>query len=99
LQQLTFSISERAPFLAGHFPGNPVVPGVVLLDRLLEGMAAVYPDRHVLGLSQVKFHQPVFPGEQIRLELNATAASSVGFQAWRGDVVVFSGKLSCEAVK
>lgn len=99
MQQLTFLISERAPFLAGHFPGNPVVPAVVLLDRLLERVAAVYPSRHVLGLNHVKFHKPVLPDEQIRVDLSSTAAGGIGFQAYREDVLVFSGKLNCEAVE
>lgn len=49
------------PCLAGHFPGNPIVPGVVLIDHVL---AAVRDDlgRPLAGIPNVKFLQPLRPG-------------------------------------
>lgn len=99
MQQATFSITEGALFLAGHFPGNPVIPAVVLLNELLEGVAAIYPDRHVAGFKQVKFHKPILPGEQIRIDLKPVKMDGIDFQAYWGDSVVFSGELIWEAVE
>jgi 3-hydroxyacyl-[acyl-carrier-protein] dehydratase len=58
-------VAANHPALPGHFPGEPVVPGVVLLDRLLEIAQASFgfPLR-VTGLPQVKFLAPLLPGEE-----------------------------------
>jgi hypothetical protein len=59
------SISPDHPALPGHFPGQPVVPGVVLLDHLIEATeAALARPVHVTGLPQVKFLAPLLPGEE-----------------------------------
>jgi 3-hydroxyacyl-[acyl-carrier-protein] dehydratase len=65
-------IAAEHPSLAGHFPGKPIVPGVVLLDMIcaaiknaLNNMSAdVSADLHLSALPSVKFQQPVLP-EQI----------------------------------
>jgi len=54
------------PALPGHFPGNPVVPGVVLLDRVLAAARGLGP---VSGLPRVKFLQVLRPGTEFRIEI------------------------------
>lgn len=63
-------------FFAGHFPGNPVLPGVLLAEALaqLSGLVAFAAHDHVDGLSarlaqvSVKFHSGVVPPAEVRLE-------------------------------
>ncbi len=77
------SISHDHPSLAGHFPGHPIVPGVVLLNEVLDtlrcGSAAAL---WVTGLPQVKFSAPLRPGEvvTIRVEKGATAFATFSCQ-------------------
>jgi len=97
LQQITFSIGKTHPSLAGHFPGNPVVPAVVLLDELLAGVAGVYPDLHIYGFKQVKFLKPVLPGERVQVRLKPSK-TGMNFQAYGDGEIVFSGELSHEAM-
>jgi 3-hydroxymyristoyl/3-hydroxydecanoyl-(acyl carrier protein) dehydratase len=53
------------PSLPGHFPGQPVVPGVLLLERVIEAAEqAIGQPLHVLGMPQVKFLAPLLPGEE-----------------------------------
>jgi 3-hydroxymyristoyl/3-hydroxydecanoyl-(acyl carrier protein) dehydratase len=61
-----FSIDSSHPSLPGHFPGRPVVPGVVMLDRVA---AAVEKDwnARIAKLPQVKFLRPLLPGEEAEL--------------------------------
>lgn len=67
-----FAVDPRHPSLAGHFPGNPVLPGVVVLDRVISAAEAwLGGGWRVGGLPQVKFVSPLRPGDEaiIRLAL------------------------------
>lgn len=76
---LRFSIPADHPCLPGHFPGRPVVPGVVVLDRVfaaIEAIEAAEATAAVGGkgatrvrLPQVKFVQPLLPEQAARIEL------------------------------
>jgi 3-hydroxymyristoyl/3-hydroxydecanoyl-(acyl carrier protein) dehydratase len=59
------SVSVDHPSLPGHFPGQPVMPGVLLLERLIEAaQASIGSPLHVMGMPQVKFIAPLLPGEE-----------------------------------
>ena len=60
-----FCIPVDHPSLPGHFPGRPVVPGVVLLDAAFAMILAQRPGRMVTGVHTVKFTQPVRPGQRV----------------------------------
>src|SRR5689334_2722385 len=66
-------------FFQGHFPGNPVMPGVLMLEALAQaaGLLAfitenVYPDEisgfYFAGIDEVRFRKPVLPGDQLLLK-------------------------------
>ncbi|MEO6032180.1 MAG: AMP-binding protein [Burkholderiaceae bacterium] len=57
-----FSVANDHPALPGHFPGRPIVPGVLLLDQVLTHLASAL-GRPVTVLEQVKFTAPLLPGE------------------------------------
>lgn len=57
-----FAIAPDHPSLAGHFPGNPVVPGVLLLDRAIEALERS-TGRRVTCLHRMKFVSALRPGE------------------------------------
>ncbi|HEY6087941.1 MAG TPA: AMP-binding protein [Burkholderiaceae bacterium] len=57
-----FAVGSEHPALPGHFPGNPIVPGALLLDHVLSGVAAEL-NRTVSGLKQVKFVAALRPNE------------------------------------
>jgi 3-hydroxyacyl-[acyl-carrier-protein] dehydratase len=68
----TFKIDASHPSLPGHFPNQPIVPGVVLLDRLAEEVERSFNAR-LLKLPQVKFMRPLKPGESARLTIDYSA--------------------------
>ena len=88
-----FTVPADHPSLPGHFPGRPLVPGVVVLDRVLDAIAAVHgaaPD--AVALPRVKFMQPLLPGESARVELDG-ATPRWRFKVLRGDAVLASGEV------
>jgi len=67
-------IAQSHPSLPGHFPGNPIVPGVVLLDHVLQAAQSWLGTPVTLqSLSQVKFMQPLLPEQDAQIELTLQA--------------------------
>ncbi|SEM39686.1 FabA-like domain-containing protein [Pseudoxanthomonas sp. GM95] len=90
---MEFAVPHDHPALPGHFPGRPIVPGVVVLDHVLEAVEATCgPLRGGLRLPQVKFVQPLLPGERARIELNGDAPRW-RFKVLRGDILLASGEV------
>lgn len=73
------NVTINEPFFQGHFPGTPIMPGVLILEAMAQagGVLAIasLPDKeqgslmYFMGLDQVKFRKPVVPGDQLILEL------------------------------
>ena len=71
------NVTFNEEFFQGHFPGNPVMPGVLIVEAMAQvsaiGLHGVVPDQEkkILYLSAVdrcKFRRPVVPGDQLRIE-------------------------------
>lgn len=89
---MDFVIPHDHPSLPGHFPGRPLVPGVVLLDRVVAAIEAVHGPLGALRLPQVKFLQPLLPGESARIELDG-ASPRWRFRILREATVLASGEI------
>lgn len=92
---MNFVIDADHPALPGHFPGRPVVPGVVVLDRVLAAIEAVHGPLGAMRLPQVKFVQPLLPGEAARIEIDPVAVDGAPprwrFRVLRGEIVIATG--------
>lgn len=82
-------IANDHPAYDGHFPGNPLLPGVVLLA---EAMAAL--DKPDWNVDNAKFLQPVAPGTALTLSHEATATGGVRFKIESAAGVVATAQLS-----
>lgn len=95
---LTLQIPRNHPSFAGHFPGQPIVPGVVLLDLVLQAAEGLpdWPgaaDPH-LEIPVCKFVQSVLPGATLALTLNAgSIAGTLNFRLQQEGQLVASGSL------
>lgn len=85
------SIPSTHPSLSGHFPGNPVVPGVILLEQVLSALQQWHPQARVKGFQAVKFLQPVKPGCRFTIALEQTAGGSISFKCRSGRELLNSG--------
>lgn len=94
IEGATFTVPHDHPCLPGHFPGRPVVPGVVILDHVLDAIERGYgPLDGGLGLPQVKFLQPLLPGETARVVLDPVDKGRWRFRVLRGEAVLASGEV------
>ncbi|HUB08354.1 MAG TPA: 3-hydroxyacyl-ACP dehydratase FabZ [Myxococcales bacterium] len=99
------NLSANEEFFEGHFPGHPVMPGVLMVEALAQAAAlfafksmGMSEQQHVvylMGLDAVRFRRPVTPGD--RLDLEVTPLKRKG-KIWkmRGEARV-DGQLACEA--
>jgi 3-hydroxyacyl-[acyl-carrier-protein] dehydratase len=80
------NVTVNEPFFPGHFPGNPVMPGVIILEALAQAAgllafktAGVVPDQdsrfYFVGIDDARFRRPVVPGD--RLVLKATLERAI----------------------
>jgi 3-hydroxyacyl-[acyl-carrier-protein] dehydratase len=72
------NVSFNEEFFQGHFPGNPVMPGVLVVEALAQTAAICFlvslSDRgnrvpYFTGIDACKFRRPIVPGDQLRLEV------------------------------
>jgi 3-hydroxyacyl-[acyl-carrier-protein] dehydratase len=99
------NVTINEPFFAGHFPGNPIMPGVLTVEAMAQAGATLLlsalEDREnklvvFTGVERARFRRPVIPGDQLRIEVDVLAWRRI---AGRMDGKVFvDGKLVAEAV-
>jgi 3-hydroxyacyl-[acyl-carrier-protein] dehydratase len=98
-----YRVTGDEPFLAGHFPGNPVFPGVIQLEALAQagGIALLADERYTGklplfgGVEDVRFRRVVKPGDTLLLEVTLEKLSArAGWGRGRASV---NGDTTCEA--
>jgi len=92
------AVTMNEPFFQGHFPGNPVMPGVLIIEALAQTAAAqaIYAQGkkaedvlvYFLAIDSAKFRKPVMPGCLLKLH--------VRMEKQRGNVQIYSCKACCD---
>ena len=98
------NVTVNEPFFQGHFPGLPIMPGVLVIEAMAQAGAIIMmtemPDRETklavfTGIEKAKFRRQVTPGDQLRIEVEVLAFKSrVGRMEAKALV---DGKLACQA--
>jgi len=98
------NVTINEPFFQGHFPGYPIMPGVLVVEAMAQAggiiMMHELEDRHsklvvFTGIERAKFRRPVTPGDQLRIEVEV-----LSFRSRAGKIqgrATVEGKLACEA--
>ncbi len=98
-----YRVTGDEPFLAGHFPGNPVLPGVIQIEALAQaGAIALLADERYAGklplfggVEKVRFRRMVQPGDEMVLTVTLDRLSARG--GWGEGKATVDGKVCCEA--
>ena len=87
------NVTINEPFFQGHFPGFPIMPGVLIVEAMAQAGGALLlteiPDRDnklmvFTGIERARFRRPVVPGDQVRIEVEV--------KAWRETAVRMEGR-------
>ena len=99
------NVTRNEPFFDGHFPGNPIMPGVLVIEAMAQTAALLLlheiedREQRVLflsGIEKVRFRRPVVPGDQVRMEVESLRLRTV-HSRFRGRATV-DGELAVEAI-
>jgi 3-hydroxyacyl-[acyl-carrier-protein] dehydratase len=98
------NVTINEPFFSGHFPGYPIMPGVLVVEAMAQAgcilLLSEVTDREnklvvFTGIERAKFRRPITPGDQLRLEVDV-----LSFRPRAGRMegkAYVDGKLACEA--
>ncbi|MDY2797557.1 3-hydroxyacyl-ACP dehydratase FabZ [[Pasteurella] aerogenes] len=98
------NVSVNEPCFTGHFPGEPILPGVLILEALAQAMGILAFKTHELqggelfyfaGIDEARFKCPVLPGDQMELSVTVIKERR-GVTAFTG-IATVNGKVACEA--
>jgi 3-hydroxyacyl-[acyl-carrier-protein] dehydratase len=98
-----YGVTGAEPFLAGHFPGNPIFPGVLQLEALAQvGAIGVLSDERYAGrlplfggVDGARFRRLVRPGDELELAVSLERLSARG--GWGRARATVAGDRACEA--
>ncbi len=70
-----FRIPHQHPCFPDHFPGQPIVPGALLLQWIFARVRHHYKNHTIVSVRSMKFQEPLRPGDSCRLELDSDSVS------------------------
>lgn len=98
MNKLTLHIAADHPTGAGHFPGNPIIPGALLLAEVLRAIAAAEGMRIAsCNVKSAKFQHPARPGDSVEIEYSFSASGVLDFKCAVAGTRVMAGLISTTA--
>lgn len=95
------NVTINEPFFQGHFPGQPIMPGVLIVEAMAQvaGVLAYQSgiegkSMYFMGIENAKFRRPVIPGDQLVFEIKALKQRNT---VWKfSGTATVDGKTACE---
>ena len=101
MHTVSIHIAPDHPAFAGHFPGQPLLPGVLLLAEVLEAVLAEPALALLVGaaprIGAAKFLAPVRPGAQLTLQFAHAPTGGLRFEVREGERIAASGQFEAAA--
>lgn len=100
------NVTINEPFFMGHFPQNPIMPGVLLIEAMAQVGAILILSKpenqgkilYLVGVDNARFRRPVVPGDQMRIEMVVTSLRSVIGKAsgkvWINDAIAAEAEIT-----
>jgi len=90
----SFTIQATHPSLEGHFPNNPIVPGVVIIDEVINILKNLKPELTVTAIPMVKFTHPLLAEQQVAVELKEKSDTAISFSCSHNKIQLVTGQLT-----
>ena len=91
--EVSRTIDATHPSLPGHFPGSPIVPGVVILDEIVAALSARRPNITVNSIPLVKFVAPLKPDQSFLIRFSNVDGDEIAFRCQVGNELIVDGRL------
>jgi 3-hydroxyacyl-[acyl-carrier-protein] dehydratase len=106
------NVTINEPYFAGHFPGYPIMPGVLIIEAIAQAGGALllseftdHAEKLMLftSIDNARFRKPVRPGDQLRIEVEVLKRRAtlvkMGGKAYVDDVLVSEAEVMCQLVE
>ncbi len=94
----SFTIQATHPSLKGHFPGNPVVPGVVILDEVINIIKTLKPDLILDTIPMVKFTHPLLAEQEVSVEIKEKSETAISFICSYNEIKIVTGQITLKSM-
>jgi 3-hydroxymyristoyl/3-hydroxydecanoyl-(acyl carrier protein) dehydratase len=84
-QSIEVHFARNHPTAAGHFPSNPIIPGVLLLDEVVKAVAGPAHSAGEITIRAAKFFRPVHPGESMQVRWQMLSDGAIKFECRLAD--------------
>ena len=93
----SFTIKNTHPSLEGHFPNNPVIAGVVILDEVINIVKKMNPQYIINKIPMVKFLHPLLPEQEVSVEIKEKNETTLSFICSHNDIKLVTGQLALKS--